>query len=652
MRISLDTETTGLDLWHGAKPFLVTICDSEGPKAWEWDVDPNTREPKIPNRDKRQIRERIREAQRIYMHNAKFDAKVLDVGGIWRDPWPWEKTVDTQYSAHLLNSKLPSNLTAQTLYWLGVDLNPLEERMSKAVKSARAEAKKLGWRMAQKGLPEMPSAKGTVWKFDMWLLRALVKEGLSDEEDAETVVEYANGDSSATYHLGTVFEKIIADRGLTAIHETRQKLVPIVHRMEDHGITLSRKRLREQERVYQREKEEINERCVEIAAERDYELELPKSGNNKSLSTFAFDVLKMPVVAKTPTGKPALDQDVLDDWLSKLEDSPEQYEFARLLRDYRKRSTALTYLEGYKRFWLRLSYNSRILHPSLNPTGTDTLRWSSSNPNEQNISKKKGFNLRYCFGPRPGRIWISLDYDNLELRIPAYESGEQAMIDIFERPDEPPYFGSYHLLNASIVYPDEFWPIAEQKGEFKKRYASTLYQWIKNFGFAVSYGAMEPSGTADRAAHRPGAQRMVMDKLKEHSRLNQYYIDYAEKHGYVETIPDREVDPERGYPLVCTRTDYGRVLPTVPLNYHVQGTACWVMMRAMIKVQDYLDTLGDGWKMVMNVHDEIVLDFPSSKRYKPKVNKVRKLMESVGEAIGIPLTVGVDYHPNNWAQAV
>lgn len=296
-----------------------------------------------------------------------------------------------------------------------------------------------------------------------------------------------------------------------------------------------------------------------------------------------------------------------------------------------------------------------VLHPSMNATGSDTLRWSHSNPNSANISKQEDFNLRYMFGPSPGREWWSLDYENIELRIPAYESGEQVMIDIFERPNDPPFFGSYHLLNASIIYPDLFWPLAEKKGEFKKRYAATWYQWVKNFGFAFSYGCMEETG--DRTAHRNGSYRLVKNKLKEHSRLNQSMLDYADRWGYVETIPDKDIDPSRGYPLLCSRTSYGKILPTIPLNFHVQGTACWVVMRAMTKVQHYLDELNhkkDDYFLIMNVHDELVLDFPyvQGQGNLPKVKRIRQNMAAMGDPIDVPLTVGISYHQDNWSEGV
>ena len=98
-------------------------------------------------------------------------------------------------------------------------------------------------------------------------------------------------------------------------------------------------------------------------------------------------------------------------------------------------------------------------------------------------------------------------------------------------------------------------------------------------------------------------------------------------------------------------TRYG-ISPTIPLNYHVQGTACWVIQQAMVKVHKYLSQFPDHL-MIMQVHDELVFDFPYKKKKGnlPKINRIKMLMEECGEDIGIPLTCGVDYHPNNWSEA-
>jgi hypothetical protein len=235
------------------------------------------------------------------------------------------------------------------------------------------------------------------------------------------------------------------------------------------------------------------------------------------------------------------------------------------------------------------------------------------------------------------------------------------MIELFERPKDPPYFGSNHLLAAHILHPKLFEKCINDQGVidgriFKERYDSTWYQWTKNGNFATQYGAQEASGTADRAYHMVGAQRLIMTRLGKITNLNKYLIDHANKYGYVETMPDKNVDPHRGYPMLCSRTPLGNIKPTTPLSYHVQGTAMMCTCNAMDRVQVYFDRLNRFAKklfysIVLQVHDELVLCMPArGKENLPILNECKRLMELSGEDIGVPLRVSMKWHPNNWSE--
>ena len=630
---------------------------------------------------------------KYFTHNqGKYlvDVKTLKTvfkGKLRRD---WSKVYDKLLAGHLLASNQPHDLTSMVLIYLNKNIKPFDDDLAEACHKARAIAKKdfPDWRIASVDLPEMPSAKGKVWKFDSWLPRAITKEIFDAPKGWRTICSaYANKDSQSTLALFKKQRELLKKRGLWKIYLERLKLLPIVYQMEDYGVTLSRNRLEELRVDYLAESSAASSICRNIATGYDYELALPKSGNNNSLLEFVFGPLGLKShKSSKKTGKPSMDKTVLEEWEATLPKRSKALAFVRALKGKRKRDTALNYLEGYERFWLPLGklppivaevqkafaeYGHRVvpditwyrLHPSLNPTGTDTLRWSSSNPNEQNISKQEGFNLRYCFGPAPGREWWSLDAKNIELRLPAYEAGETEMITLFENPNEPPYYGSYHLLVFDTLHPDKF---AKHGKECKKVYESTWYQWTKNGNFAVQYGAVEASGTADRAYHVKGAQKRIQQRFRKIKKLNEKLIAQAQKTGYVETMPDKTVDPKRGYPLLCSRTRQNRVLPTVPLNYWSQGTAMWWMMKAMIRCQAYLNEINgrigekhykQGFHMIMQVHDELVFDFPKSiKASKPKnlavVRKIQKLMEQGGDDIGVPTPVSIEYHPNNWSEGV
>lgn len=665
---SWDTETTGVDLFHGARPFLVTTTNNkENTTWWEWDVNPLDRTVQVHRSDLQEIQDEIDQSEVLILQNTKFDYGMLretfrDHGYELR--WDWVKVRDTLFAGHMLNSVAAHDLTTMVLMYLGVNLQPFEDQVKTLTNEARKYCHGVGklvgtypeWRLAKPGLEEMPSAKGTVWKLDMWLPRAIAKHEKLPEDHPywTTCSNYANPDSQSTILLWERLWELIQERGLQRIYSDRMRLLPVIPAMEEHGVTVIEDNLQKLQEQFTAESEMLGQQCIRLAASVGYELVIPKSGNNNSLKSLLFGPeakLPLPVVARSKkTNEPTLNKQAIEAYIDILPERSKQKLFVKALASKRKRDTAISYMDGYRRFWLPQVPGYYLIHPSLNPTGTNTLRGSSANPNEQNISKQDGSNLRCTFGPAPGRCWVSLDYENIELRIPGYESGEEAMIELFEKPDEPPYFGSYHLLNASIVYPEQFWPLADEKGAFKDKYKASFYRWVKNGGFAIQYGCQEPK--ADATFKKAGAYRAIKEKLPKIAALNDYWIKQASVHGYVETIPDKEIDPTKGYPVYCKRSDWGSVSPTIPLNYHVQSTAMWVIWRAMVKIYDYFQTLDEDWKLIMQVHDEVVIDFSLDCDYIPVLQHVKALMEGMGEAISVPLTVGVEVHPNHWGESM
>ncbi len=685
MVMAIDTECTGLDFCHGCRPFFITTCNQNGKQLyWEFNVDPLTRMPIIPDGDVQEIsvllEQTYLEAQDngdefafVFQHG-KYDVAALkSIGVVWNDCY-WKKTADTLMSAHILASNRPKDLTSLAMTYLGKNIKPLEEALREAVNHARritrlkANRELFGsWRIAEKGDEMLPSTTDSMSLCDYWLPRAIWKVlGDKAPEGFENVLStYSNTDSGVTVAVWSQHYAELRRRGLWEIFLERMKLVPIAHGMEQRGVTISQKRLYELETDFTKSRDQFGQACLDIAKKNNYDLVMPKGASpNNSLRKFCFDVLNLPprYSKKSKTFNPSLDKDIMAEYTMILPQESDGYKFVTNLLGKRKLDTSLAYMAGYRRYWVpfpmpedclfdRAKYlDWRVLHSSINPTGSDTLRWSSSNPNSQNISKLEEFSLRYAFGPAPGREWWAMDYENIELRIPAYEAGEKEMIFLFEHPEEPPYFGSKHLLVFSILHPEDW----KQYGvKVKEVYASTKYQWTKNGNFAVQYGAIESSGTADRAYHVQGAQRLIAARFKEQEKLNQFYIEYARKYGYVETLPDKTVNPNKGYPIMCSRTDDGDVLPTVPLNYHVQSTAMWCTGKAMIRTQNQLndwnrlDRARQYW-IGLQVHDELVFDMPyvPNKGNLPKAMKLKYLMEKSGEDIGIPLRVSMKYIPD------
>ena len=156
---AVDIETTGLDIWHGCLPFMVGMCSDEGEiKVYEWDVDPMTRIPNIPQRDKQRLRKDLNEDELLY-HNAKFDTLGLDrIDVINVDKSYWDRVHDTHLASHVTYSAGPHGLKFLGEKLLGIDDSDQKE-LQNAVNEARRIGRSLGWRIAKPRDPHFPSIK-------------------------------------------------------------------------------------------------------------------------------------------------------------------------------------------------------------------------------------------------------------------------------------------------------------------------------------------------------------------------------------------------------------------------------------------------------------------------------------------------------------
>lgn len=776
MLISIDTETTGLDRVHGARPFLVTVCRQDGRQLlWEFNVDPKTRVVTYPPEDVEEIRQEVDQASEICGHNIRFDVEHLKVAGIIED-WPWQKTYCTLMAGHLLASGTSHTLDDMVFEYLLEDIKQYESALKECVVSARRVAKTLSkstsddlfeeaatWRIAKNSDPSMPSAGGDAWHFDYWLPKAIAthldypkprlgcKHWWDKGQQCKkcnghrwhiVTSEYANVDSRVSLQLWVKLKGLVKDKGLWKIYAERIKLLPVVKDIEIHGVTYDVNEGRKYLKEYEQESSDLSSCIKSIAISIGYDLDLT-AGVNHSLRRFCFGykdyecaqcnttlrfhsgqaikcarckstTLSLVKDDKclglvpgpdgyTETGTPSLDAASFLHWQASLQPGI-QKDFVAAFSSRKELSTSINYLKGYERYAIRNeALNFWVMYPNLNPTRTATLRFSSDNPNSQNVGKGKkpcrrcnetgiidgkecqtcsgegeiSHNLRRAFRPALGREFWALDYENLEMMIPGYKAGQKEWIELFERPNEPPYWGSQHLLNASIIFPDAFWPLADfppdDPRSFKKKHAGGLYVRIKGFDFALNYQCGEATG--DASAGVSGAWRKIKDTLKELTKYNDYWVAFARRNGYVETCPDKTVDPTRGYPIMVSRNGGRDVSPTVPLNYHVQSTAMWCTSKAMVRCHQQCKEWNEqvlikhglqdastitkefflqlhGYHIALQIHDELLFDFPAGgKRNLARALRLKSLMEESGSDIDVPLRVAVSYHPHSWADS-
>lgn len=658
-----DTETTGLDICHGARPFMLSVTDENlETLTWVWEVDPKTRRVLYDKNDLAEIKKLARRKDcRHLFHNAKFDIRMIVVM-LGCNPFDYSLVDDTVLSSHLLYSSADIDLTSVAIEELGLCIRSYEADIKAAAQSAQSMARRRfpGWKVAKAALEETPNAKNSPWAFDMWLPAALAKKLKYPKTHPwyNVCTKYNTTDTTVLVEIFKSQQAKLKERGLLPVYHERLKLIPVLVDMESAGISYNRKRAQSMLKEYSEEMVDHVAACKELSG--GFLTTMPKGGSSNAelrYTLFGHFKLKANLNSKK-TGEPSSNKKVIQYWLDTLPPKSKARTFVEHLAACRQRGAACQAITSYEKV-SRLSLEDRLLrglssaewrrlYASLNPTGTSTLRFTSSNPNEQNFSKKKGFNIRYILGPLPGREWYSQDYENIELRLPAYEADEREMIRLFEHHEEAPYFGSYHLLVSHVLHPKEFEACLREGVSFKDRYKDSLYQQVKNGNFAVQYGAVHYSGTADLAYGIPGAQLQIEKRFKRISKLNKRMIEYAQSHGYVMTMTDKEVGS--GYPLECEFNN-GRVKPTVPLNYHIQGTAMWCMCKAMVRCHNYLAQFPD-YKIIMQVHDELVFDFPICKGDKNKniILHLQKLMQQSGDDVSVPLRTTISHHKDNYAE--
>ena len=642
--LAVDTETTGLDIHHGCKPFYVSTCDTEGKLvSWKWGVDLLLREPIIPKDDIKEVQAYLRNRKLIF-HNTKFDVRGLQSIGVFSREETnslefWDGIDDTVIAAHVLSSSMSKNLKDLALFHLDI-MDDDEKELEIAVKAARTIGKRQGWRVAELGDPHFPAqtkSKAKWWKGDFWM-PAAVHEHLSDEldvdQDWETVLDaYADRDAERTIGLWMLFKKGMKQERLKKLYNKRRKLLRVTYRMESHGVTVKRSALYDKVTEYKPILAKARETALKLADYKIDNLNSPKQLNGLLFGNFGLT----PIGKEGPQGFTTKTQILEEIQEGLIEQSGKikkkyrkAYDFIDNLIIVRKKGKAIEYLESYELFKLPCIKRGFILiRSNYNITGTATTRFSASWPNLQNVSKQGDTNLRTIFCPLPDREWFRMDYKNIEMRIFAYESGDKELISAFERGE------SVHLIFCKAIYPEEYAECVEDGVPFDKRYEATLYQWVKNGNFALIYGASKRK--ADQTYHKKGAYDLIKKRLPLVAKLMAKKNAEARKWGFIRTLCGYRLDKA--------------------VNYFVQGSAGWALVLAMGRIDDYLYSLDpDLYRMSITVHDELVFDFPRPFNREDEqtnlgiIKKVSKIMEASGEDLGLPLPVEVDRIRDNWSK--
>jgi DNA polymerase-1 len=477
-----------------------------------------------------------------YAHNANYDLTVLAEQGLKVTP----VTCDTMVAEWLINPG-SRNLGLKSLAWtrLGAEMTPIEE-----------------------------------------LIGSGKKQLTMDRVPVEKAAPYACADVDMTLRLANQLQPELREKALWELFsEIEMPLVPVIVDMQRAGVKLDVDYLAEMSRDLGHRLGELQE---EIEGHVGHAINI---NSTQQLSVALFDEmgLALPWMRRGKSGYYSTAADVLE----KIHD---KHPVVELILEHRQLSKLKgTYVDALPAL---VHPRTGRVHTSFNQAGSVTGRFSSSNPNLQNIPIRTelGREIRRAFVAEEGWLLLAADYSQVELRVLAHISGDPAMLAAFARGED------IHASTASAIYGV---PLAEVT-RAQRRVA-------KMTNFAISYG-VTGYGLSERTELTPEeAEIFIQTYFKTYPRIKEYIERtraQAREQGYVETLLGRR----RYFPELTTRArvhhNVREQAYRMAINAPIQGTAADILKVAMNRLWRALQTRGLQSRMILQVHDELVLEVP------------------------------------------
>ena len=431
--------------------------------------------------------------------------------------------------------------------------------------------------------------------------------------------EYACEDADLTFLLFKKLDSILKkDKKLHNVYKKIEiKLMLIIADMEYIGVSIDNKELDKQSKSLANRIDKIERKIYKISG-RDFNISSPKQ-----IQEIFYDELKLPILKKTPKGQPSTNEDV-------MKQLAEDHELPNLILAYRNLlKLKNTYTD---KLGEQVSDISKRLHTSYNQTITITGRLSSSSPNLQNIPIRTddGKKIRSAFIPRQGYKIFSADYSQIELRIMAHLSGDNAMIQSFMSGED------IHSSTAKKVFNLKGAPSSDERRAAKAINFGLIYG-ISAYGLArqLKIDNVEAKSIIDTYFAKYKRVKEFMEELKES----------ANKNGYVETMHGRKVFlPNISHSNFQVRSAAERTA----INAPIQGTAADILKIAMININQWL--ISSNIKnvfMIMQVHDELVFELEESDVEKYSIEISNHM--SKAEKLSLPLVVNT-FSGSNWRE--
>lgn len=432
--------------------------------------------------------------------------------------------------------------------------------------------------------------------------------------------EYAAEDADITLCLHrTLWPQLGQFPKLKALYEElEQPLVPVLLRMEHRGVLVDRDLLRAQSREFATQMVQLTKQAHQEAGT-EFNVDSPKQ-----LQQILFEKLQIPVKTKTPSGQPSTNEDV-------LEELALTHPLPRTILEYRALAKLKsTYTDKLPEL---VDPKTGRIHTSYHQAVAATGRLSSADPNLQNIPirRPEGRRIRQAFVAPQGYVLMAADYSQIELRIMAHLSGDEGLLAAFSEDRD------VHVATAAEVFSVPLYSVTPDQRRTAKTINFGLIYGMSPFGLARQLGI--DRGSATRYVERyfaryPGVKRF-MDETRQSARET----------GFVETVSGRRLylpDIRSGNSAMRQYNERSAI------NAPMQGTAADIIKRAMISVDAWCQREDAPARLIMQVHDELVLEVRTD-AVESVTAAIRDRMTSAGE-LRVPLRVDIGTGAN-WDEA-
>ena len=447
-----------------------------------------------------------------------------------------------------------------------------------------------------------------------------VKQVTFDEVSIADATHYAAEDADITLRLyEELLSKLESVESLKKLNEDIEiPLIEVLSEMEQNGAVLNSKILNAQSKDLSNRIKKIEKKAYGLAGD-EFNL-----GSTKQLREIFFDKLGYRVIKKTPGGQPSTDEKV-------LAELAEEYELPKILLEHRTLSKLKsTYTDKLPS---QISISTGKVHTSFHQAVTTTGRLSSSDPNLQNIPirTEDGRRIRQAFEPSKGHKFVSADYSQIELRVMAHMSKDEGLLTAFQDGED------VHSKTASEVFNVDIDAVTIDLRRNAKAINFGLIYGISAFGLGKQLN-INRNLAAEYMA-------MYFEKYPGVKKYMETTKDFAAENGYVETLFGRRLYLRD---INASNAMRRQASERAAINAPVQGTAADIMKIAMIKMHQLIKETNVEAKLILQVHDELILDTPN-KEIDEVIGLVTESMMGAA-SLDVPLEIDVGVG-DNWDQA-